>query len=205
MLTERADLRSTLLEAADRLMRERGARGVTTREIARAAGCSDGAMYVHFTGKAQLLSALCERVLPDLHTVLGDLVNRVGVASVAENLEGIASIALRVYRELVPITFAIGGDPELLNHHRATLKAAKRGPRRGLEAIASYLVAEQRLGRVRSDADCRMAANLLIGACWQRAALHHYLGEDLLPIDDASYAATLAVTLMRGLEPGEKS
>jgi AcrR family transcriptional regulator len=205
MLTARADLRVTLLEAADRLMRERGARGVTTREIARAAGCSEGALYVHFAGKAQLLSALCERVLPDLHSALGDLVHRVGVASVANNLAGIATSALRAYRELVPITFAIGGDPQLLNYHRATLKAANRGPRRGLEAIQSYLIAEQRLGRVRSDADCRMAANLLIGSCWQRAAMHHYFGEDLLPIDDARFASTLADTLMRGLEPGEKS
>jgi AcrR family transcriptional regulator len=205
MLTQRADLRATLLEAADRLMRERGARGVTTREIARAAGCSDGALYVHFAGKAQLLSALCERVTPDLHTALGDLVNRVGVASIAVNLENIATIALRVYRDMVPITFAIGGDPELLIHHRTALRAAKRGPRRALEAVAAYLVAEQKLGRVRNDADCRMAANLIIGACWQRAALYHYFGEDILPVDDASYAATLAVTVMRGLEPGEKS
>jgi hypothetical protein len=50
-----------------------------------------------------------------------------------------------------------------------------------------------------------MAANLLTGSCWQRGAIHHYFGEDLLPIDDTRFAATLAVTVMRGLEPGEKS
>ena len=56
--TERADLRDALLAAADRLMRERGARGLTTREIAREAGCSDGALYVHFQDKAHLLAAV---------------------------------------------------------------------------------------------------------------------------------------------------
>jgi AcrR family transcriptional regulator len=200
--TERADLRDALIAAADRLMRERGARGLTTREIAREAGCSDGALYVHFQDKAHLLAAVCERWIPDLAAAVGSLIERVGVATVQENLEAIAAVALRTFREAVSSTFAIGGDPELLTYHQAALKAAGRGPRRGIESIAAYLAAEQRLGRVRSDADAVMAANLVLGSCWQRAAMGYYFGEDLLPIDDAAYAAGLAAAVTRGLEPG---
>ena len=196
------DVRRALLEAADRLVRARGARGLTTREITREAGCSEGALYVHFAGKAQLLASMCERWLPDLVSAVGDLVHRVGVATVQENLEAIATVALRAYREMTPFMYAIAGDPELLAHHRAALKAAERGPRRGVETVAAYISAEQRLGRVREDADAMMAANLLLGSCWQRAAIHHYLGEDIVAVDDAAYVAGLSSTLMRGLRPG---
>jgi AcrR family transcriptional regulator len=200
--TDRPDLRDALLAAADRLMRERGARGLTTREIAREAGCSDGALYVHFQDKAHLLAAVCERWIPDLASAVGSLIERVGVATVQENLEEIAAVALRTFNEMVPAIFAIGGDPELLTYQQAALRAAGRGPRRGVESIAAYLAAEQRLGRVRADADAVMAANLVLGSCWQRAAMGYYFGENLLPIDDAAYAGGLAAAVTRGLEPG---
>jgi AcrR family transcriptional regulator len=200
--TGRQDIRAALLEAADHLMRERGACSLTTREIAREAGCSDGALYVHFEDKAHLLASVCERWLPDLSAAVGDLVDRVGVATVEHNLQAIATVALRAYREMVPFMYAIAGDPELLAHHRAALRAAGRGPRRGIEAVAAYIAAEQRLGRVRSDADVTMIANLLLGSCWQRAATHHYFGEDIVAVDDATFARKLATALTCGLEPG---
>lgn len=198
----RPHLRRCLLDAADRLLRERGARGLTTREIAREAGCSEGALYVHFESKAQLLASLCERWLPDLTATIGSLIERVGDATVRENLAAIARQALRAYAEMAPSIYAIAGDPELLRYHRAALKAAGHGPRRGVEAIGAYLAAEQRLGRVRPDADATMAANLLLGACWQRAVLRHYVGEHVIPVDDAKYAESLATTVVQGLDPG---
>lgn len=198
----RSNARDALLAAAERLVRERGARGVTTREIARRAGCSDSALYVHFAGKRQLLESVCERWLPDLVGALGSLIERVGAGAVEDNLCDLATVAVRVYRDMVPSMFAIAGDPELLQCHQAAMKAAGRGPLRGIEGIAAYIAAEQRLGRVRSAADVTMAANLLLGSCWQRAALAHYFGEDLIAVDDATYARGVAAAVMRGLEPG---
>lgn len=194
-------MRDALLAATERLILEKGARGLTTREIARAAGCSDGALYVHFEDKAHLLASLCERWIPDLRSFLGSLIERVGAATVEENLRDIATLSVRVYRDMVPTTFAIAGDPELLAYHRQAMRAAGRGPRSGVEAIAAYIGAEQRLGRVRTDADVRMAANVLMGSCWQRAALGHYFDEDLIDVDDATYARELAALMMRGLHP----
>jgi AcrR family transcriptional regulator len=198
----RPDVRAALLEAADRLIQMRGARGLTTREIAREAGCSDSALYVHFADKAHLLASVCERWLPDLTNALGDLINRVGVATVQANLEAICATALRAYREMAPQMYAIAGDPELLAYHRAALRAAQRGPRRGIEAFAAYIAAEQRLGRVRAGSEPVMAANVLLGSCWQRAAMHHYFGADIIEVDDDAYISSLAATVMRGLQPG---
>lgn len=201
-ITPRQDTRQALLGAATRLMVARGVRGLTTREIAREAGCSDSALYVHFEDKDHLLAAVCEQWMPDLVAAVGSLIDRVGTSTVEANLEAIAQIAIRTYRDMVPSMFAIAGDRELLDHHRGALHAAQRGPRRGIDAIAAYIAAEQRLGRVRVDADAQMAANLVIGACWQRAALGHYFGEDVIPMDDSTYASGVAGTVMRGLEPG---
>lgn len=198
----RANARDALIAAAERLVRERGARGLTTREIAREAGCSDSALYAHFAGKQQLLESVCERWLPDLRDALGSLIERVGTGTVEENLRHLATVAVRVYRDMVPSTFAIAGDPELLQYHRTAMKAAARGPQHGIDAIAAYIAAEQRLGRVRAGADVTMTANLLLGSCWQRAAMAHYFGEDLIAVDDATYARGVAAAVIRGLEPG---
>lgn len=192
-------MRDALLAAAEKLILEKGARGLTTREIAREAGCSDSALYVHFEDKAHLMASLCERWTPDLRTFLGSLIERVGAGDVQTNLRDIAAVALRVYRDMIPTTFAIAGDPEMLVYHRAALKAAGRGPKTSINAVAAYVGAEQRLGRIRPDADPVIAANLLIGSCWQRAAFSHYFGEDLVNIDDATYARELAAMTMRGL------
>lgn len=196
---ERPGVRDALLAAAENLILEKGARGLTTREIAREAGCSDSALYVHFEDKAHLMASLCERWTPDLRTLLGSLIERVGVGSVEVNLQEIAAVSLRAYRDMIPTTFAIAGDPEMLVYHRAALKAAGRGPKVSIDAVAAYISAEQRLGRIRRDADPVIAANLLIGSCWQRAAFGHYFGEDLINIDDPAYAHELAAMIMRGL------
>jgi AcrR family transcriptional regulator len=201
-LTARSDLREALLDAAQRLIRERGAAGVTTREIAREAGCSEGALYVHFRDKAGLMTAVCQRWLPDLATTVGSLIERVGADTVQANLESIATAAVRSFHGLVPSMLAIGGDPDLLRHHRAAMKAAGLGPQRGIDAIGAYLAAEQRLGRVRPDIDPAIAASVLLGACWQRATIRSYFDEDSVPVDDAAFAAGVAAVLSRGLQSG---
>ncbi len=51
-------LRRRIIEAADALIREHGLAGATTREIARAAGCAEGSIYVHFEDKIDLVIAV---------------------------------------------------------------------------------------------------------------------------------------------------
>lgn len=52
------DLRSALLEAADALLAEQGAAGLSLRAVAKRAGVSHTAPYRHFRDKAALLTAL---------------------------------------------------------------------------------------------------------------------------------------------------
>jgi AcrR family transcriptional regulator len=54
------NLRSELLDSAERTLRERGVGGLSLRELAREAGVSHGAPRRHFPDKQSLLDALAE-------------------------------------------------------------------------------------------------------------------------------------------------
>ncbi len=47
------------------------------------------------------------------------------------------------------------------------------------EALAAYLDAEKRLGRMSEDADPEAAAAMVLGACYQRAFFRSFLGEGM--------------------------
>lgn len=55
------NLREALLEAAIDILNERGASGVTMREIGKAVGVSQSAAYRHFSDKSSLLAAIAEQ------------------------------------------------------------------------------------------------------------------------------------------------
>ena len=55
------NLRETLLAAADTVLAERGAQGLTLRDVAKAAGVSHAAPYHHFASLNDLLAAVAER------------------------------------------------------------------------------------------------------------------------------------------------
>jgi TetR/AcrR family acrAB operon transcriptional repressor len=58
---EAAITREQLLDAAERVFRDRGVASTSLGEVAAAAGVTRGAVYWHFRDKADLLAALCER------------------------------------------------------------------------------------------------------------------------------------------------
>ena len=56
--------RERIVEAAERVMRERGLARGTTKEIARAAGYSEGTLYKHFESKEDLFLAMLTERFP---------------------------------------------------------------------------------------------------------------------------------------------
>src|SRR6185369_2538674 len=67
---EAAATRVALLDAAERVFRERGVARTSLAEIAAAAGVTRGAVYWHFRDKADLFEALCERVQLPMEAML---------------------------------------------------------------------------------------------------------------------------------------
>ncbi|NEC63773.1 TetR family transcriptional regulator [Streptomyces sp. SID9727] len=196
---EQKPARVRLVDAAHQLMLTKGLARTTTKEIAKAAGCSEAALYKHFLSKEELFVVVLQERLPKVD--LRDLITDPGAGerSVEENLTGIARQAALFYEQSFPIAASLYAEPRLKERHDAAMRELGTGPHLPIRGVDTYLRAEQAAGRVRPDADTYAAASLLLGACAQRAFAYDATGtgEPPQPLDD--FAASLARTLLNGL------
>jgi AcrR family transcriptional regulator len=193
--------RDRILDVTADLMRSSGLAAVTTREIARAAGLTEAALYRHFKSKEDLLTnALAER-LPLFIGMIKDLPQKVGQGTVRDNLQGVAVAAVPFYRQAMPMLAAIFGDPNLLARHRVSAEQTGMGPQRANAMLSEYLRAEAALGRVPGGLDADTVAALLLGAALQRAFFDEFLGKELDAASIAEYSAKLIDTLLPSAEP----
>jgi len=197
-MTATTGLRAELLDATVRLLRSRDVAGLATRDIAREAGCSAGALYRHFATKADLFVAVAqERLRPDV----GELVSRVGSSTVERNLEHLALSTQRFMTELVPIVTAVAADAELRAGWGRAFDRDDIPPRRTVDAITAYIAAEQRVGRVSRQASPLMNASMLMATCYEDALVQYIFGESTHGMSPPRHARALAHELWRGLKP----
>jgi AcrR family transcriptional regulator len=156
-------LRDLLIDTAERLIDERSAAAITTREIARAAGVSDGVLYNYFADKNELIiTALVRRHTETLRRY--DLaLPTPGSATVAENLVACALAAIDLVAGTTPMASALLSEPALVHRFIAEIHRTPLGPHRMVGPIAEYLAEEQRLGRL-GTFDLDGAATLLLGS-----------------------------------------
>lgn len=90
------DLRHALLEAALRLVSQRGVQGFSLRETAREVGVSPAAAYRHFEDKAALLEALAADGMRRLAAVMEEAIARApgGAGSAARAVAELAAIGV---------------------------------------------------------------------------------------------------------------
>jgi AcrR family transcriptional regulator len=193
--------RDRIVEAAAGVMETQGLARATTREIARAAGLSEAALYKHFRDKDDIFLTVLHEQLPPFVDTVKDLPARAGTATVEANLADVARVALPFFHRSMPITAGLFAEAELLARHRDALLEAGAGPQHGNRLVAAYLAAERDRGRVAPGADPGAAAAALIGACFQRAFLLRFMGPEAVPDDDAEFVASLTRTLASGLAP----
>src|SRR6516165_8555558 len=111
--TGKINRRSDILKAAEKLMRSHGLSGVTTRQISKEVGCSEGALYVHFKGRLELLLAMLEESLPDMLGPLETLRASVGRGSPHTNLVRALRAMFKFHRRILPATCGLFAEPEL--------------------------------------------------------------------------------------------
>jgi AcrR family transcriptional regulator len=179
--SEKVNRRSEILRAAEMLMHARGLTGVTTREISRTVGCSEGALYFHFKGRLELLLAMLEESLPDMLGPLQTLRDSVGKSSPHANLAAALSGIFNFHRRVVPGTAGLFAEPELLVAYRKSLARQDKGPHLSIGVIADYIAAEQGLGRIDSGVDARLAAYLLMSSSFFRAFMEGFSGKTMQP------------------------
>ena len=108
------DLRNALIQAAERVLVEKGSAGLSLREVAKVAGVSHAAPYRHFRDKAALICALAKGGLERLASAINTAAD-----SKAHNPEqklieaGVAYVRLAVENpEITQLMFSGAIDPQ---------------------------------------------------------------------------------------------
>jgi len=190
-------IRDRILDAAAAVLRERGLAAATTKEIARAAGCSEGSLYTYFATKEQLLFAVVTERLPPFIPLLHGLLERAGEDTLADHLEEVARLAVAFYGELLPLAAMMLATPDMV----AGLRRQNLGPHRANAGLVTYLRLEQRLGRIHAGANLETAAALLLGACLQRSMNRPFSSQVPDASTDDRFVSDLVTTLLQGLQP----
>jgi AcrR family transcriptional regulator len=195
--------RLRILDAAHELMLTVGLARATTKEIAKAANCSEAALYKYFASKEELFISVLEERLPQLSPLLRSLAAEPGRHSVEENLTEIARQAALFYEQSFPIAASLYAETQLKRRHDEAMRQMGLGPHIPIRGLDAYLRAEQTAGRVSPDADTFAAASLLLGACAQRAFAYDATAEGAPPPVD-TFAKALARTLLTGISTADK-
>jgi AcrR family transcriptional regulator len=168
------ETRQKILEATARLLQMKGLARVTTKEIARETGLSEGALYRHFEHKEEVFFAVLTKHLPTFLEIFNTYV--AGTGSVSENLEAIALAAIQYYGQLIPMSASFFADTELLAHYQAAIRQINGGPQRFFEVVAAYIAEEQALGRIEKHVPALNIAIQLLGPCFQYEFLRQFMG-----------------------------
>ena len=162
-----------VVEAAWRLFMEHGYGATSMDAVARAAGVSKATLYAHFTGKAELFSAVvvaeCRRIAPILDEGEVDrLPAREALIRIARRFLDLllSPAALAAYRVVVAET------PRFPELGRAFYAA---GPASTLDVLAGYLERATARGEL-AVADPRTAATMLMGMVRSHLQLRRLLG-----------------------------
>jgi AcrR family transcriptional regulator len=166
--------REKILDGALQVMRARGLARATTKEIARAAGLSEAALYKHFQDKEDIFLCVLKERLPPIALFNGGIDDIAGTGDLGENLRTIVREIAHFYEESLPIAMSLFSDSQLLAQHRRSVRAKHAGPEALIDRVAGYLRAEQARGKVRSGAPIDGAAAALVGACMHLSFLARF-------------------------------
>ena len=189
--------RTRLIEATLSVAREVGYAHASTRAIAQAAGVAEGTIYRHFPDKASLFFAAVLESNGPVVAWVTTLPERAGEGTVEGNLTEAAVRLATLRDQIMPLELAIAADPELAAQRQRILAEAGTSLPGPPDAVAAYLAAEQRLGRVRPEIDPREAAILLLAALFGLAA-NLSIGDAGIDRDRLASAVRL---LVRGIQP----
>jgi AcrR family transcriptional regulator len=170
-----ASLREHLVATAASLLAERQVSAITTRDIARAAGVSDGVLYNYFADKSELLVAGLVRRFETDAARFGTDLPAPGTGTLEDNLVGYLQALYDLSRDSFPMIAGLVGEPGLLARVIDEIHRPGQGILPFLNRIGEYLYGEQQLGRVRADADLMAAMLLLTGTCGTLAMRSHLM------------------------------
>jgi AcrR family transcriptional regulator len=197
--SEVGDTREQILRATNELIAGRGIAGATTRAIASRAGCAEGSIYRHFTGKQELMLEVVKARFPQFIHLVSTSPERVGMWTVKRNLEDIAVAAVAFFRGVIPLLVGAMAERDLLLAQRRFFLETNTGPLYIHGALVAYLEGERRLGRIASRASPKHATRLLMGGCFGHAFLLELMGDAAAIGSQDRYAREIVRTVMEGI------
>jgi AcrR family transcriptional regulator len=194
-----AALRNHLIDVAERLLEVQPPAGLTAREIARAAGVSDGVLYNHFADKDEVVIAALLRRFEQLSIRFQASLPPAGVEPLHDSLEKIAKAALEFHSAGLPLVAGLISSPKLLRRffdeihgHGATMPA-------GVAGLARYFHDEQTRGRISAELEPMALVTTMFGAVLTVALAQHLTGAGHVPPE--RHLAAIVETLLRGALP----
>ena len=191
-------LREHLIDAAEKLLAEKPVTTITTRDIARTAGVSDGVLYNYFADKHDLIVAALVRRYGELMTKFDSGLPTPGTGTVEGNLKTYAVASLDLVAEALPVVPGLISEPALLQRFFVAIHTEPFGPHRMRQPIAGYLAAEQRLGRL-GDFDVDAAVGLIMGPAIMLGATELMSGTPRAEL--AEEFERIVKTMLTGLGP----
>lgn len=165
--------REQILAAAYELLDEYGIAKMTTREIAKRAGVSEGSIFYHYKDRTGLLRAVLESSMQPL-AIFAE--RAPSDESLRDMLEAFANAVEGFLGKAMVVMFAAQSDDELRAGMHEYMDVNNLGPQNGIVVIADYLAGLQRAGVIRSDVDTSTVAALLISSCLMRVANRRLVG-----------------------------
>ncbi|MFJ9693740.1 TetR/AcrR family transcriptional regulator [Kitasatospora sp. NPDC101183] len=161
------NVRERLFDAAERVLERGGPAGLTNRAVTEEAGCAKGLLYNHFTDLDDFVTQLVLNRFRQVAEELAPLPTLAGTGEVLGHLAGAARTLLGSNGPA--LTAAAMSRPGVAARVREEWAGGAPGPGAVEGLIADYLAAEQRLGRVREEADRAVIALAIVGT------VHHLL------------------------------
>jgi AcrR family transcriptional regulator len=161
------EVRQQLFAAVEQLIATAGPSRLTSRAVTHEAGVATGLLYTHFANFDDFLVAYAIDRAFHISGEVAGLPKRAGSGTVAGNVErAVRALPLDTLQAVIRLTAL---RPDLAAKVEAVLGGGTAGPQAVEQAIAGYLAAEQRLGRVAAGADPEVLALAVVGV------LHHIL------------------------------
>lgn len=191
--------REQLVRTALDLFAEKGYRGTSVRDIARAAGVNEGLLYHYFNSKADLFRAVLAQYAP--FQALGAFLRASASAPAPLALEDALwtfgrEFLARVREQrtfLVTMLTEAPSEPELAALLSAFLLAAR-------DEMAQFLAPYQQAGQIDAAISIAAASRVLLGSL-----LFHFLADVLrvpsAPTQDDTALREIVTVLLSGLQP----
>ena len=192
-----SSMRERIVTATRKLIEDRCIAQVTTKQIARAAGCAEGTIFRHFERKEDLLLAA---VLVHFPALKESLVSISG-GSARERLRRLASSLIQFFEQITPAFVAVLSDVELTRRHHEIVQEHNGGPQRLYAAVVSFIDAEQARGALHPGLSSVHIASGLLGPCFFRVFSRLSLGKDAIEMPDDEFVAGIVETLWEGMRP----